>query len=130
MYEEGYYESELVRLFQLKDTCLRAARVIIDCRLQTGRMNLEEAIDFLVDEAALERPNARIEARRYAVTPTQPMSYSVGKQAILDLRDECRTRFGDRFNLHDFHAAVLQAGTLPVGLVREEARYRLEHPGS
>jgi uncharacterized protein (DUF885 family) len=126
MYEEGFYRGPLERLFQLKDSSWRAARVIIDCRLHTGKMSSAEAVDFLVDEAMLERPNAEAEVRRYAETPTQPMSYAVGKRALLDLRDEVRGKLGDAFDLHDFHAAVLQAGTIPVGLVRQEVLERLE----
>ncbi len=120
MYEQGFFPGPRSRLFQLKDACWRAARVVLDCRLHTGAMDFEEAVDFLVDEAGLEKPNAEGEVRRYAASPTQPMSYAVGKQALLDLRQETRRRKGDAFDLHDFHGAVLQAGTLPIGLVRDE----------
>jgi uncharacterized protein (DUF885 family) len=126
MYEEGFYRDPLERLFQLKDSCWRAARVIIDARLHTGQMGFDEAVEFLVQEAMLERPNAEAEVRRYTETPTQPMSYAVGKRALLELRDEIRGKLGDAFDLHDFHSAVLQAGTIPVGLVRQEVLERLE----
>jgi uncharacterized protein (DUF885 family) len=36
------------------------------------------------------------------------------------MRDEARRRAGWRFNLHDFHAALLASGTVPPALVREE----------
>jgi uncharacterized protein (DUF885 family) len=126
MFEEGFYRGPLERLFQLKDSCWRAARVIIDCRLHTGKMTFEEAVEFLVEESMLERPNAESEVRRYTESPTQPMSYAVGKRALLDLRDEIRGKLGSSFDLHDFHSAVLQAGTVPVELVRQEVLERLE----
>jgi uncharacterized protein (DUF885 family) len=123
-HEQGYYEQPLTRLYQLKDLAWRAARVVLDCRLHTGRIGFDEAVEFLVREPMLERPNAIAEVKRYALTPTQPMSYVVGKQVLLALRDEVQRRLGDRFDLHDFHAAVLQAGTLPVALVRDEVLQR------
>jgi uncharacterized protein (DUF885 family) len=126
MYEQGFFPGPKSRLFQLKDACWRAARVVLDCRLHTGTASFEEAVDFLVEEAGLERPNAEGEVRRYVASPTQPMSYAVGKQALLDLRAEVQRGLGEAFDLHDFHGAVLQAGTLPIGLVREEVLGRFQ----
>jgi uncharacterized protein (DUF885 family) len=48
------------------------------------------------------------------------MSYLVGKIEILSMRDEARRRLGSRFDLHDFHAALLARGTMPPSLVKEE----------
>lgn len=130
MYEQGFYEDPVVRLYQLKDLCWRAARVVVDCRLHSGEMGFDEAVDFLVSEPMLERPNAVAEVKRYTTTPTQPMSYVVGKSLLLELREEVRARLGDRFQLHDFHSAVLQAGTLPVPLVRLDVLDRLGIPAA
>jgi uncharacterized protein (DUF885 family) len=125
MHEQGYHMDPLARLFQLKDLLWRACRVVIDVALHTSRMGIGEAVDFLVEHAMLERVNAEIEVRRYAATPTQPMSYLVGKMLLLELREEVRRGLGGRFNLYDFHAAVLASGTVPPSLVREEVLERL-----
>lgn len=124
MYEQGFFTDARSRLFQLKDACWRAARVVLDCRLHTGEIEFDGAVEFLVDEAGIEGPNAESEVRRYTTAPTQPMSYAVGKQALLDLRAEMQALLREGFDLHDFHGAVLQAGTMPVGLVREEVLQR------
>jgi uncharacterized protein (DUF885 family) len=68
----------------------------------------------------VERVNALAEIKRYTLTPTQPMSYLVGKLEIVKLRAEAQGQLGSRFNLHDFHAALLARGTVPPALVREE----------
>ena len=87
-------------------------------------MSFDEAVEFLIKEALLERTNAIAEVKRYTTSPTQPMSYLTGKSVIQGLREEMKARLGARFDLHDFHAAVLQAGTLPVTLVCDEVRER------
>jgi uncharacterized protein (DUF885 family) len=120
MYEQGFFADPVTRLFQLKDLLWRACRVVIDVQLHTGRMSLEQAVEFQVDRAMLERVNAVAEVKAYAQNPTQPMSYLVGKKMLLEMRDEARRRAGWRFNLHDFHAALLASGTVPPALVREE----------
>jgi uncharacterized protein (DUF885 family) len=129
MYEQGFFTDPRSRLFQLKDATWRAARVVLDCRLHTGEIEFDGAVEFLVQEAGIEPPNAEGEVRRYTTSPTQPMSYAVGKQALLDLRSEVQALKKDGFDLHDFHGTVLQAGTMPVGLVREEVLQRF-HGGA
>jgi uncharacterized protein (DUF885 family) len=126
MLDQGYYLDAYTRLHQLKDVLLRACRVVLDVALHTGTMSFMKGVDYLMDQAMVERVNAIAEVRRYALMPTQPMSYLVGKLEILSLRDEAKKRLGPRFDLYEFHAALLAGGTLPPALVREEIWERLK----
>jgi uncharacterized protein (DUF885 family) len=125
MFEQGYHADPLARVFQLKDLLWRACRVVIDVGLHTGRMSIEQAVDFLVEQAMLERVNAETEVKRYTATPTQPMSYLVGKLLLLELREEAKRRRGAGFNLYDFHSAVLASGSIPPTLMDAEIWDRL-----
>jgi uncharacterized protein (DUF885 family) len=125
MFEQGFFLDPMTRLYQLKDLLWRACRVVIDVGLHTGKMTFMQAVDYLVDQAMLERVNALIEVKRYTLTPTQPMSYLIGKLEIVSIRDEAQKRLGSRFDLHDFHAALLSCGSLQPALVREEIWDRL-----
>ena len=49
-------------------------------------------MDFLVKEVGLEHANALAEVRRYTTSPTQPLSYLVGKLEILKLIEEFKAR--------------------------------------
>jgi len=120
MYEEGFYTDPRVRLMQLKDQLWRATRVLIDVGLHCRGWSFDKALNFLVDNAKLERTNAEIEVKRYCSTPTQPMSYLAGKKQIMALRREFQTAKGNRFKLKEFHNQLLSFGTIPVALVREE----------
>jgi len=119
MYEEGFYTDPKVRLLQLKDVLWRAARVVADVGLHCKGMGFEEAVDLLVKEAAIERVNAVAEVKRYTMSPTQPLSYLVGKLAILKLREKRRAEEGSGFSLKAFHDSLLSAGALPMKLVEE-----------
>ncbi len=116
MYEAGFYPDEVTRLFQLKDVLWRACRVIVDASIQTGRMTFDEAVDFLVDEAKLERINAESEVTWYSYSPAYPMSYLMGKRTILAIREAYQQALGERFNLREFHDRLLSLGTIPVPL--------------
>jgi len=125
MVEEGFHLDPLARVYQLKDLLWRACRVVLDVGLHTGTMTYEQAVDYLVEQAMLERVNAESEVKRYAMTPTQPMSYLVGSQQIKEIRDEVKSRLGKRYNLYDFHKALLNCGTVPPALVRRELEEQL-----
>ncbi|MGH9750166.1 MAG: DUF885 domain-containing protein [Candidatus Polarisedimenticolia bacterium] len=119
MAEEGFFHDPRSRVLQLKDQLWRACRVVIDVGLQTGTMGLEEAAVMLHQVARLGLESARSEVLRYTRSPTQPMSYAVGKHEILRLRDDYRGRRGGAFRLQEFHDALLSFGSIPVSLLRE-----------
>lgn len=118
MEQLGYIDRPLQRLGRLHDQLWRAARIVLDVSLHTGKMTVDEAINFLVDRASLERTNALAEVRRYTSTPTQPMSYLMGKLEILKIIDEYRRKHPDA-SLKEIHDAVLSCGSLPPRLMRE-----------
>jgi uncharacterized protein (DUF885 family) len=119
MFEEGFYQDPRLRLEQLKELLLRACRVVIDVKLQLQQLSIDEAVDMLVNTAGLERTNAVAEVKRYALTPTQPLCYLVGKREILRIRDEFRQQKGEKFRLKEFHDKLLSLGTIPLSLVRD-----------
>ena len=114
----GYLNKPLQRLGRLSDQLWRAARIILDVSLQAREMTVEEAIDFLVDRVGLERTNAQAEVRRYTLTPTQPMSYLMGKLEILKLIEDYKGRHPN-ISLRELHDAILSCGSLPPRLMRE-----------
>jgi uncharacterized protein (DUF885 family) len=119
MYETGYYPDAQTRLMQLAMQLWRACRVVIDVGLHDGTMSLDDAVNLLVDTARLERVNAEAEVKRYTQSPTQPMSYIVGKMEILRLRDDYRRHKGKEFDQKEFHDRLLSYGSIPIGLVRK-----------
>jgi len=130
MWEQGFFPEPSTRLIQLRDLLFRACRCVIDVRLQSGRMTFDQAVEYLVKEAMIEPVNAVREVRRYVLAPAQPLSFLVGKLELLRIRDEARARFGDRFNLYDFHSGLLGGGALPLRLVRAEMEERAKATGS
>ena len=118
MEQLGYIDQPLQRLGRLSDQLWRAARIILDVSLHTGKMTVEEGIDFLVERVGLERSNARAEVRRYTSSPTQPMSYLIGKLEIVKLIDEYKKKHPEA-PLKEVHDAFLSCGSLPPRLMRE-----------
>ena len=50
----------------------------------------------------------------------------VGMLEILAMRDAAQSRQGKRFNLPDFHAAILRNGPLPMSVLAREVERSLD----
>ncbi|MFO7951788.1 MAG: DUF885 domain-containing protein [Bacillota bacterium] len=117
MEQQGYLDDPRYRLNRLKDQLWRACRIVVDVSLHTGQMDFEQAVDYLVEVALLERNSAVTEVRRYTASPTQPMSYLIGKLEILNIVDRYRRHKGEDFDLKQFHQEILNYGSLPPALI-------------
>src|SRR5262249_53572857 len=121
MDREGFLTDPRGRLMRLAEQLWRACRIVIDVGLHCRALAFDDAVTMLVDVARMERPNALAEVQRYSQSPTQPMSYLMGKREILRIADEYQARgaAADRpFTLKQFHDELLACGSLPPRLLR------------
>jgi len=118
MLDEGYGNGDLkLRLGQLQDALLRNARFIAGIQMHTGKMTVEEAVEFFVKEGYQVRPVAEKEAKRGTSDPTY-LVYTLGKLEILKLREDYKKLKGGKYTLQGFHDAFLQQGFPPIKIVR------------
>jgi hypothetical protein len=99
------------------EALVRVTRFACAIGLHTGAMTVEDAAARFGEDAYYQGPAALSEARRGTFDPTYGR-YTWGKLAILDLREQARTAWGDDFSLTRFHAAMLELGSPPLGLLR------------
>ena len=118
MEQQGFIDKPIQRLARLQAQLWRASRIIVDVSLHTGRMSHDEAVEFMVEKANLEPSDAKVEVDRYTKTPTQPMSYLMGKYEILQVVEEYKAAYPDH-SLKQMHDALLQGGSLPPRLLRK-----------
>ena len=119
MAELGYYTDE-ERLMQLEWTLVRAARIVLDVGLHTKGMTFDDAVKFMVEKVHLEHELAVSEVKRYTMTPTQPLAYLTGREAIFAIRKKYEAREKEKYTLKRFHTELLTRGTLPPGLLAKE----------
>jgi len=119
MLDEGYGGGDpKLRLAQLQDALLRAARYVVGIRMHTRGMTFDQAVEFFQKEGMQAAPVAKMEVRRGTGNPTY-LYYTLGKLEILNLRDDYRRKLGPAYTLQKFHDALLAQGALPLPLVRQ-----------
>lgn len=125
MFQWGFLHGDAVRLTQLRNRLWRAARVILDVSLHTGRMDFESAVDFLVEEVRFDRYAAELEVGMYIRRPTYVLGYLVGMQELTRLRADWIAKNGEPDPPSEFYDRLLTVGSIPPALARAEL---LEEP--
>ena len=124
--DQGLDDTPASRFVQIQDMIWRAARIVIDVELSSGRMSFAEAVEMLRTDAGMDRFAAEAEVKRYTMTPGYQLSYLYGKRMLLDLKKWASKKMGKRFTDRFFHDAVLAAGSLPIALMRRELEWRMK----
>jgi uncharacterized protein (DUF885 family) len=120
MFELGFLQGDDVRLTQLRNRLWRAARVILDVSLHTGRMDFDEAVAFLVEKVRFEPYAAELEVGMYVERPTYVLGYLIGMQEIASIRAEYIRLHGEPEPPSSFYDRLLRIGSIPPALLREE----------
>jgi len=95
----------------------RGARIGVDVNLHTGRWSFEQAVKYFMDAGGLDREAAEGEAAGAASSPTQKISYIIGKWQIMNLLGRYKDRQGENFRLGQFHDDLIRNGSLPVSVI-------------
>jgi uncharacterized protein (DUF885 family) len=95
----------------------RSARIGVDVNLHTGKWSFEQAVQYFMEGGGLDREAAEGEAAGAASSPTQKISYIVGKWQIMNLLGRYRDKAGANFQLGKFHDDLIRNGSLPLSIV-------------
>jgi uncharacterized protein (DUF885 family) len=143
MDELGWFRTPETRLGFLCAHAFRAARVVADIGLHTGRpiptsarsiypdwagepgsdWAYEEAIDFMVRSGGMDRDKSESEVLRYLSWPSQATAYKLGERTWLAGRDAAMAAAraaGRPFDRKAWHAKALALGPLGLRQLGEE----------
>ncbi len=112
--EMGIYRTPYERFGRLIYDMWRAARLVVDTGMHAMGWTRQEAIDFMLANTGLTPANVVAEVDRYITYPGQATAYKHGELKIRELRQRAEAALGDRFDLREFHIALLTGGSLPL----------------
>ena len=113
----GVYKDPYNRFGQLASERFRAARLVIDTGIHAMGWTREQAQDYLRSHAPTQ---ALAEVDRYISWPGQALAYKMGQLKITELRRQAEKELGPKFDVRDFHDAVLRDGALPLELLQKQ----------
>ena len=113
-FDLGLYTDPYQRYGHLQWQAFRAARLVVDTGIHALGWTRQQSIDYMVERTGVNREFVTSEIDRYTSNPGQALAYMIGRLKIAELRDRARTRLGARFDIRQFHNAVLDQGALPL----------------
>ncbi len=119
MFDRGFEQTDDAEMEMLNGAIWRACRIIADVKLARGEAKIPELVDWMVKETGMAKDATDAEVKRYSRTPSQALSYMIGRHLIIGFREEVEKKLGSGFNEKRFHDLVAAYGYLPFPLMRE-----------
>ncbi|MGH3445504.1 MAG: DUF885 domain-containing protein, partial [Nocardioidaceae bacterium] len=123
--EMGLYSAAVDRMGMYSADSMRACRLVVDTGIHALGWSRRQAVDFMVANSPMTEAICAPEVDRYIVSPGQACSYMIGRLEIQRMRAEAERRQGERFSVKQFHSAILDSGSLPLGILDEVVAARL-----
>jgi len=111
------YRDPATKFGQLASERFRAARLVLDTGIHALGWSREQALDYFKLHVPSESP---AEVDRYIAWPGQALAYKLGELKIKELRRRAEHDLGPRFDVREFHDAVLRNGVLPLDLLEAQ----------
>jgi len=114
--EAGFYKDPYSNFGRLTYEMWRACRLVVDTGIHAMGWSREQAMDYIAANTALSLHEIRTETDRYISWPGQALAYKIGELKIKELRKKTEAALGTKFDVREFHDAVLGNGsvTLPI----------------
>jgi len=112
-----YADDPLGRFGYMHDAMFRGVRLVVDSGLHAMKWSRERAVKYYTDTLGDPEASAITEIERYCVTPGQACGYMLGKLEILRLREKAKAALGPKFDIRQFHDAVLLGGAVPLAIL-------------
>ncbi|HEY9196916.1 MAG TPA: DUF885 domain-containing protein [Mucilaginibacter sp.] len=115
----GVYQTPYDELGKWEWDIVRSVRVPLDVGLNYYGWTDEQALAFWKKNIRNQDEIALREIARIRRWPAQVVTYKYGALQILHWRGELQQKQGKNFSIRDFHSRVLDHGSLPLFMVKE-----------
>jgi uncharacterized protein (DUF885 family) len=118
--EVGFFTDPYSDFGRLTYEIWRSCRLVVDTGIHAFGWTRQQAIDYMAENTALSVHEITTEVDRYIRARGQALAYKMGELKITELRRRAEQALGDRFDVRDFHHAVLRNGSIPLSFLERE----------
>ncbi len=118
----GAYTDPYSYFGYLQNDLWRAIRLVVDTGLHSKGWTREQVIAYMLENSAESETQATAEAERYMAIPGQALAYKIGALKIQELRNEAEQALGEKFDVREFHAVVLEGGSVPLEILEGKVK--------
>jgi uncharacterized protein (DUF885 family) len=118
--EMGLYKTPYDHFGRLSYEMWRACRLVVDTGMHALGWSRERALKYLADNTALSNQEVRTETDRYIANPGQALAYKMGELKLWELRAKAQHALGERFEVREFHDAVMANGSIPLPVLERQ----------
>ena len=116
----GLYKDPYQYFGMLSNEIHRAIRLVVDTGIHSKGWTREQAIQYSLENEAVDAASVESEIERYMANPGQALSYKIGQLKIIELRNRAQQVLGNDFDIRDFHDQVLETGCVPLQLLEQK----------
>ena len=81
---------------------------MVDTGIHALGWSRKKAVRYLLENTNYSKRFLRSEVNRYINMPGQACTYKIGEMKIMELREKATEQLGSKFDLRQFHSAVLK----------------------
>jgi len=115
--EHGWYKDQNYLLSHLNSELFRAVRLVLDTGMHYYEWTYDECEEYMRTNLGW---SSWREICRYSVWPGQACAYKIGELKILELREKVQKELREKFDIREFHDAVLEHGEVPLYILEEQ----------
>ena len=116
-YDMDFFKDPYQRYGNLQAQLFRAARLVVDTGIHAYQWPREKAIRYMETQGGVEPGYSVSEVDRYFSNPAQALGYLLGFHKMLELRARAEKALGSRFDAKDFHAVIVDNGSMPLAVL-------------
>ncbi len=125
--EMGMYAAPEEQFGRMMQDSFLTCRLVVDTGMNAFGWSLEQAREYMREHSFMPETEILSESIRYSCgMPAQSLAYKLGDTFLLEQRERMRIALGDRFDIRDFHDAVLKPGSLPLALLADHLDAEIE----